>query len=270
LTADPRLPVSAVTTIQASPHPYARQTLGSTYVDGSVRVWDLHTGHLTAEFVRHHEEVATCLAVSPVSKALLMTGGLDRRVIFFDMLQSKYVSSVLQSIQPSLTCLLSVCCRELRSMEFDDPVMSLALCADGKTLAVGTTTGQVLIYDLRGNITPLFSTIAHEQGAVVNSLEFAPSHAETFSSATVFPRGQPVISVASTDKPMQESTLEALASDGPVSETATEWPAAVKSMDFTITKHSPSSPESTPARPEDLPPRSASKHQALPLLVRAS
>lgn len=80
-----------VTAIQNSPHPYARHTLGATYGDGSVRVWDLTTGLLTSEFVRHHDAAATSLAISPVSKVLLATGGLDGRVCFFDTVQGKYV-----------------------------------------------------------------------------------------------------------------------------------------------------------------------------------
>lgn len=82
--------------------------------------------------------------------------------------------------------------RELRSLDFDHPVSSLALCADGKTLAVGTTRGEILIYDLRGAITPLYSTHAHDD-AEVNSLQFATSSAES-SAASVSPHGVPVVS----------------------------------------------------------------------------
>ncbi|KAG1700869.1 hypothetical protein DVH05_011755 [Phytophthora capsici] len=89
LSVDPAHGVHKVTAIQSSPHPYARHALGSTYSDGSVRVWDLSTGQLTAEFVRQHEAPTTSLTLSPVSKVLLATGGLDGRVIFYDTLQRK-------------------------------------------------------------------------------------------------------------------------------------------------------------------------------------
>jgi WD40 repeat protein len=91
--------IHKVMAIQASPHPYARHALGSTYSDGSVRVWDLSTGQLTAEFVRQHEAPATSLALSPVSKVLLATGGLDGRVIFYDTLQRKY-EPLLSAVLP--------------------------------------------------------------------------------------------------------------------------------------------------------------------------
>ncbi|TMW58609.1 hypothetical protein Poli38472_010168 [Pythium oligandrum] len=176
LSVDSKFDVASVTSVLASPHPYARQIVGSTYSDGSVRVWDLHTGQLTAEFASHHEAAATSLAISPVSKVLLATGGYDRRVLFFDTLQRK----------------------ELRSMDFEHPVSALALCADGKTLAVGTVAGTILVYDLRGVISPLATVHAHDGGpTAINSLHFAAPTADAtsaFSNTAVFPQGQPVLS----------------------------------------------------------------------------
>ncbi|KAG6977033.1 hypothetical protein JG688_00000751 [Phytophthora aleatoria] len=186
LTVDPTQGVHKVMAIQASPHPYARHTLGSTYSDGSVRVWDLSTGQLTAEFVRQHEAPATSLTLSPVSKVLLATGGLDGRVIFYDTLQRK----------------------ELRSLDLEQPVSSLALCADGKTLAVGTTMGEILVYDLRGAITPLFSTLVHETSAV-QSLQFSPPASDVVTTGMI-PEGVPVVS-AEHVSPCKGETLQEIA-----------------------------------------------------------
>ncbi|KAE8887071.1 hypothetical protein PF005_g19948 [Phytophthora fragariae] len=186
LTVDPAHGVHKVMAIQASPHPYARHALGSTYSDGSVRVWDLSTGQLTAEFVRQHEALSTALTLSPVSKVLLATGGLDGRVIFYDTLQRK----------------------ELRSLDLEQPVSSLALCADGKTLAMGTTTGEILVYDLRGAITPLFSTLVHETSAV-QSLHFSPPIPDSATTG-VIPEGVPVVS-AEHVSPCKGETLQEIA-----------------------------------------------------------
>ncbi|OWZ07049.1 Glucose repression regulatory protein TUP1 [Phytophthora megakarya] len=186
LTVDPAHGVHKVMTIQASPHPYARHTLGSTYSDGSVRVWDLSTGQLTTEFVRAHEAPSTALTLSPVSKVLLATGGLDGRVIFYDTLQSK----------------------ELRSLDLEQPVSSLALCADGKTLAVGTTSGEILVYDLRGAITPLFSTLVHETSAV-QSLQFSPPVPDVATTGMIS-EGIPVVS-AEHVSPCKSETLQEIA-----------------------------------------------------------
>ncbi|KAG7388861.1 hypothetical protein PHYPSEUDO_011695 [Phytophthora pseudosyringae] len=186
LTVDAAHGVHKVMTIQASPHPYARHILGSTYSDGSVRVWDLSTGQQTAEFVRQHEAPTTSLTLSPVSKVLLSTGGLDGRVIFYDTLQRK----------------------ELCSLDLEQPVSSLALCADGKTLAVGTTTGEILVYDLRGAITPLFSTLVHETSAV-QSLQFSPPAPDVVTPGMI-PEGLPVVS-AEHLSPCKGETLQEIA-----------------------------------------------------------
>lgn len=110
--------------------------------------------------------------------------------------------------------------RELRSIDFDQPISALALCADGKTLAVGTTTGEILIYDLRGVITPLYSTRGHDAGAAINSLQFATSSTES-SVASVFPQGVPVVSGREQTSPgknngetLQEVALRKLESLG--------------------------------------------------------
>lgn len=208
LTVDPAHGVHKVMAIQASPHPYARHTLGSTYSDGSVRVWDLSTGQLKAEFVRQHEAPATSLTLSPVSKVLLATGGLDGRVIFYDTLQRKYGTSSFLVVNTSL--LMCVLCvnRKLRSLDLEQPVSSLALCADGKTLAVGTTTGVILVYDLRGAITPLFSTLVHETSGV-HSLQFSPPPSDVVTTG-VIPEGVPVVS-AEHVSPCKGETLQEIA-----------------------------------------------------------
>lgn len=90
-------------------------------------------------------------------------------------------------------------CRELRLMSFRHPVTSLSLCADGKTLAVGTMNGEILIYDLRGTITPLYSTAVQE--SAIRSLHFASPPVD--SATAVFPQGQPVISMELNNSVMQ-------------------------------------------------------------------
>lgn len=98
--------------------------------------------------------------------------------------------------------------RELRVLDLEQPVSSLALCADGKTLAVGTTTGEILMYDLRGAITPLFSTLVHETSAV-QSLQFAPPTSDAATTA-MLPEGVPVVS-AEHVSPCKGETLQEIA-----------------------------------------------------------
>ncbi|GMF13761.1 unnamed protein product [Phytophthora lilii] len=98
--------------------------------------------------------------------------------------------------------------RELRSLDLEQPVSSLALCADGKTLAVGTTTGEILMYDLRGAITPLFSTLVHETSAV-QSLQFSPPTPDVATTGMI-PEGLPVVS-AEHVSPCKGETLQEIA-----------------------------------------------------------
>lgn len=85
---------------------------------------------------------------------------------------------------------------------------SLALCADGKTLAMGTTTGEILVYDLRGAITPLFSTLVHETSAV-QSLQFSPPIPDSATTGMI-PEGLPVVS-AEHVSPCKGATLQEIA-----------------------------------------------------------
>lgn len=97
--------------------------------------------------------------------------------------------------------------RELRAIQLEQPVSALALCADGKTLAVGTIAGEIFVYDLRGAITPLYSTLA-EDGAAVSSLHFAPPAGDAATS--ISPQGQHVVS-AERVSPIKGETVQEIA-----------------------------------------------------------
>ncbi|KAL3660213.1 hypothetical protein V7S43_014743 [Phytophthora oleae] len=98
--------------------------------------------------------------------------------------------------------------RELRSLDLEQPVSSLALCADGKTLAVGTTTGEIFMYDLRGAITPLFATLVHETSAI-QSLQFSPPTPDVATTG-MLAEGVPVVS-AEHVSPCKGETLQEIA-----------------------------------------------------------
>ena len=73
-------------------------------------------------------------------------------------------------------------CRVVKSMVCDAPLSSLALLADGVTLAVGSTRGAVQVYDLRSMQTPLRSLAAHATS--VQRLAFQPPLKVSHSSPT--------------------------------------------------------------------------------------
>ncbi|GLE04928.1 hypothetical protein PINS_up013909 [Pythium insidiosum] len=143
-------------------------------------------------------------------------------------------------------------------MDFSNPVSALALCADGKTLAVGTTSGEILVFDLRGVITPLFSIAAHETAAV-NALHFASPIADAASalqSAAVLPQGQPVISTDRSGDSMQEIVNRKLEAMGLVVDTTRpSSPTGVSRVEpFALAQR-----ESAPAERETAAMRSSSR-----------
>ena len=114
--------------------------LGATYDDGTIRLWNTTTGAVECEFLKAHRAAATSLAFSPRNKLLLMTGGLDKRVMFFD-------------IEKQAT---------IRWIDTASPVTAVAMNYEGNTLAVGTSNGEIMIFNLKnGSSTPISTVAGH-------------------------------------------------------------------------------------------------------------
>jgi protein NEDD1 len=97
-----------------------------------------------------HRAACTGVAFSPANRLLMCSAGLDRRLVFCDVEQRSVV-------------------RELVAVA---SLTAVAFRADGYTVAVGTSTGSVLLYDLRGTAdTPIAKLPAHSPFAC-NSLAF--------------------------------------------------------------------------------------------------
>ncbi|KAK2145367.1 hypothetical protein LSH36_683g03118 [Paralvinella palmiformis] len=125
-----------------------KSLLGSVSDDGAVNLWDTSSKKLLHSFVGSHKAPAMGLAFSPFNEMLLMSVGLDKRIICYDVVQK----------QP------------LRMMTAESPLTSIDVMLDGSTLAVGTTRGKVYIYDLRLGATPIKVLTAHKSS--VQSLRF--------------------------------------------------------------------------------------------------
>lgn len=87
------------------------------------------------------------MAFSPVNELLLCSAGLDKLLLFYDVQANKLVKT--------MTC--------------EAPLHSLDFMNDGFTVAAGTSTGKVLVYDLRtlgqgGTPTNSFSVHAFSPG----------------------------------------------------------------------------------------------------------
>ncbi|OQR92118.1 hypothetical protein ACHHYP_04057 [Achlya hypogyna] len=145
---------SPVHFVQSSPHPFVRDKLGAVYGSGAVRIWDAATATTFASFEHAHWAPATSLAFSPMSKNLIATGGLDKRIVFFDIAQKK----------------------EMNCLEAPYPITSISLYANGHLLAAGTSSGHVLTYDIRRASKPLaVHQIDPKKPESVNFLQFGSS-----------------------------------------------------------------------------------------------
>ncbi|EQC27042.1 hypothetical protein SDRG_15156 [Saprolegnia diclina VS20] len=145
---------SPVQFLQSSPHPFVRDKVGAVYGSGSLRVWDAATASVISSFEHLHWAPATSLAFSPVSKNLVATAGLDKRIVFCDIAQKK----------------------EMNCLEGPYPITSISLYSNGHSLATGTSTGHILLYDMRRTAKPLsVHVIDAQKPESVNFLQFGSS-----------------------------------------------------------------------------------------------
>ncbi|OQS04657.1 hypothetical protein THRCLA_03129, partial [Thraustotheca clavata] len=145
---------SPVQFVQSSPHPFVRNKIGAVYGSGSLRVWDAATTSIVSSFNHLHWAPATSLAFSPVSKNLVATAGLDKRIVFCDIAQKK----------------------EMNCLEAPYPITSISMYANGHSLATGTATGHTLLYDMRRTAKPLLiHQIDKHKNDPVNFLQFGSS-----------------------------------------------------------------------------------------------
>ncbi|XP_074646303.1 protein NEDD1-like [Tubulanus polymorphus] len=136
----------AVTQLQYS-H-YKKSLLGSVSEDGAVCLWDTNTRRLMHSFTDKHCACPMGLAFSPINKMLLMSVGLDKRIVCYDVIGNTAVKTI--TADNGLTC--------------------IDVMQDGVTLATGSVRGTVFIYDLRKGTQPITTINAHKEA--VNKLVF--------------------------------------------------------------------------------------------------
>lgn len=131
---------------------FRKSMFGTASDDGTITLWDANTRRLLHSFIGAHEGPATGIAFSPINEMLMMSVGLDKRVICYDI-QKKQILKVIDA---------------------ESPLMCIDIMSDGATAAVGSTRGKVHVYDLRqGGNTPIHIFQAHKSS--VQSLRFIPS-----------------------------------------------------------------------------------------------
>lgn len=125
-----------------------RSLLGSVSDSGTVVLWDSNTQKEIYVFDSAHKAPGTGLAFSPASELLVVSVGLDKKIICYDT-ASKIV---------------------VRSIRVDSPLTAVDFTADGTGLVVGSTQGKIYQYDLRNSSAPSRITAAHKTS--VTSLRF--------------------------------------------------------------------------------------------------
>nr|XP_033490271.1 protein NEDD1 isoform X1 [Epinephelus lanceolatus] len=117
-----------------------RSLLGSVSDSGTVILWDSNTQKELHMFDSAHKAPGTGLAFSPASELLVVSVGLDKKIVCYDT-ASKIV---------------------LRSIRVDSPLTSVDFTPDGTGLVVGSTQGKIYQYDLRNSSAPTRITTAHK------------------------------------------------------------------------------------------------------------
>lgn len=109
---------------------------------------------------------------SPLNKLLLASAGLDRKILFYDSNDRKVhpLPRNLRSGMYDILCincpvtalrLKNSVCKVIKSIDAEAPLTGMSFLDDGVMVAAGTTSGLVLIYDLRRGAAPLMRINAH-------------------------------------------------------------------------------------------------------------
>ncbi|KAK4487842.1 hypothetical protein RD792_003578 [Penstemon davidsonii] len=101
--------------------------------DGSIHMWDTTGRSPKVSWLKQHSAPTSGISFSPTNDKIIASVGLDMKLYTFDS----------GSRKPS-SCI-----------PYEAPFSSLAFTDDGLTLAAGTSTGQVVFYDVRGKPRPI-------------------------------------------------------------------------------------------------------------------
>lgn len=133
--------------------PHVKNLLASSYVDGSVVLWDLKSKKLKFEFHRAHMGgVATSVFFSPLNTALFGSAGSDGLVRLYDATSGN----------------------KIHQIRVGTAITAADLLPDGQTLVTGTADGRLRVDDLKNQTNSWVATgagkainwIAPQSGAV--------------------------------------------------------------------------------------------------------
>ncbi|XP_051488743.1 protein NEDD1 [Apus apus] len=136
---------------------FKKSLLGSVSDSGNVTLWDVNNQIPYHNFENTHKAPASEICFSPVNKLLLVTVGLDKRIILYDTSSKKLLTTIVA----------------------DFPLTTVDFMPDGTTLAIGCSRGKICQYDLRQLTSPVKTVIAHKGCVKCIRLQFS----STFSKS---------------------------------------------------------------------------------------
>ncbi|NXW97786.1 NEDD1 protein, partial [Larus smithsonianus] len=148
---------------------FKKSLLGSVSDSGGVTLWDVNSQSPYHNFENTHKAPASEICFSPVNKLLLVTVGLDKRIILYDTSSKKLLTTIVA----------------------DFPLTTVDFMPDGTTLAIGCSRGKICQYDLRQLTSPVKTVIAHKGCVKCIRLQFS----STFSKSNL---------TASSNKPVSK------------------------------------------------------------------
>ncbi|KAM8822007.1 protein NEDD1 [Eudromia elegans] len=119
---------------------FKKSLLGSVSDSGAVTLWDVNSQNPYHNFENTHKAPASEICFSPVNELLLVTVGLDKRIILYDTSSKKLLTTIVA--------------------EF--PLTTVDFMPDGTTLAIGCSRGKIYQYDLRKLTSPVRTVSAHK------------------------------------------------------------------------------------------------------------
>ncbi|NXW08562.1 NEDD1 protein, partial [Fregetta grallaria] len=136
---------------------FKKSLLGSVSDSGNVTLWDVNSQNPYHNFENTHKAPASEICFSPVNKLLLVTVGLDKRIILYDTSSKKLLTTIVA----------------------DFPLTTVDFMPDGTTLAVGCSRGKICQYDLRQLTSPVKTVIAHKGCVKCIRFQFSTTFSKT-------------------------------------------------------------------------------------------
>lgn len=126
----------------------SRHLLVTAGDDGSIHMWDTTGRNPKVSWVKQHSAPTAGVSFSPSNDKMIASVGLDKKLYTFDA-----------GVRRPSFCI-----------PYDVPFSSLAFRDDGWTLAAGTSSGQVVFYDVRAKPQPFTVLRAFSSSEAVTSL----------------------------------------------------------------------------------------------------